>query len=192
MNPLSGPNLAGDDSRSLIAAETDIFASADRRAVYTQFTSVVFCLWPMSPNRKRPVWFLLTQHWLSPPGGWPSICPLGRLSQLTVRNCVLSRHSFEPEASLRGECALDSIAYQRAYQAGRTRILRHFGLCVACGKAEAQKGRTRCRRCAFNASERTKKWLRKRTTISITRNSPPLFLRGGSQKSLPSAKVRSL
>ena len=42
------------------------------------------------------------------------------------------------------------------------RLLRHCGLCVACGKAEAPAGRTRCRRCALYASERTKKWLRKR------------------------------
>ena len=58
---------------------------------------------------------------------------------------------------------LDAIAYQRAYQAARTRLLRRYGLCVACGKAEAQPARTRCWRCALYASERTKKWLRKRT-----------------------------
>ena len=61
---------------------------------------------------------------------------------------------------------LDAIAYQRAYQAARTRILRHYGLCVACGKGEAQPGRTRCRRCALHASERTKKWLRKRRGVA--------------------------
>jgi hypothetical protein len=39
----------------------------------------VFCLWPMSPNRKRPVWFLLTQHSLSLLGvalylsSWPTV-----------------------------------------------------------------------------------------------------------------------
>ena len=53
-------------------------------------------------------------------------------------------------------------SYQQSYQTARTRLLRHCGLCVACGKAEAQPGRTRCRRCALYASERTKKWLRKR------------------------------
>jgi hypothetical protein len=57
----------------------------------------------------------------------------------------------------------DAIAYQQAYQAARTRLLRHYKLCVACGKAEAQPEITRCRRCALDASERTKKWLRKRT-----------------------------
>jgi hypothetical protein len=59
---------------------------------------------------------------------------------------------------------LDTVLYQREYQAARTRLLRHCCLCVVCGKAEAQAGRTRCRRCAAYASERTKKWLRKRAT----------------------------
>jgi hypothetical protein len=65
---------------------------------------------------------------------------------------------------------LDAIAYQRTYQAARIRLLRHYGLCVACGKAEAQPGRTRCRRCALYASERTKKWLRKRARRTASPN----------------------
>lgn len=36
-----------------------------RRAIYTPLTSRRFFLWAMGPNSKRPVWFLLTQHWLS-------------------------------------------------------------------------------------------------------------------------------
>jgi uncharacterized paraquat-inducible protein A len=79
------------------------------------------------------------------------------------RNCVLSSILLSRECRFGRRAVLDAIAYQRTYQAARTRLLRHYGLCVACGKAEAQAGRTRCRRCAVYASERTKKWLRNRT-----------------------------
>ena len=97
----------------------------------------------------------------------------------SAENTLLNHRPDEVSEELELTKGLDPIAYQRAYQAARTRLLRHFGLCVACGRAEAQEGRTRCRRCALYASERTKKWLRKRTTISIASNSPRLLLRGG-------------
>ena len=71
--------------------------------------------------------------------------------------------------SLEGESVLDTIAYQRDYQASRTRLLRHYGLCVACGKAEAQVGRTRCRRCAAYASERTPPLNRQRQSPAAPR-----------------------
>jgi hypothetical protein len=88
-----------------------------------------------------------------------------------VRNCVLSSILLSRECRFGRRAVLDAIAYQRTYQAARTRLLRHYGLCVACGKAEAQAGRTRCRRCAVYASERTKKWLRNRTAGDTA--SPP-------------------
>lgn len=59
---------------------------------------------------------------------------------------------------------VDAVLYQREYETARTRLLRHYCLCVVRGKAEAQAGRTRCQRCPAYASERTKKWLRKRAT----------------------------
>ena len=84
------------------------------------------------------------------------------LSLLTVQNYFLSKHSFRLEVSF-GRKKRWMPSYQQAYQAARRRLLRQCGLCVDCGKAEAQAERTRCRRCALYASERTKHWLRKRT-----------------------------
>jgi hypothetical protein len=64
---LSGPDLVRDANRSLTAAETDIFASAvfSRSRLHSLAGWSFLRLWPMSLKNKRPVCFLLTQHWLS-------------------------------------------------------------------------------------------------------------------------------